>query len=378
MKIFYCIKSLTIVGGLEKIIVSKANWFSEHGHEVAIITTDQSDEAVTFNLNKSVKLIDLNINYYKQKSRPLLAKAFFYVANKWYHKRRLQYLLSFEKPDILVSTFGNEMPIICKIKDKSKHVLEFHNSKLLFNYCGHTRGFKGFLKRYFFRLLDHQINSFDKFVILCSHEVPLWNKDNCISIPNFIEAAKNSESLRNGDVVIAVGRLCEEKDYFSMLKAWAKINKENSRLRLIICGDGPLKDNLITLCEDLRISESVEFKGNVKDISQEYLNASILLLTSLHEGWGLCIAEAQSYGIPTIAFDCGGGVKELITNEYNGILVKDRDIEAFSNAVLGIISNPEKLNKLGFNAKKSSSLYSKDKVMTEWDNLFRELSGYKK
>lgn len=120
MKIIYCLPSTCSLGGVERIILSKANWLSEMGHDVCIITTDQQGKQPYFKISNMVKCYDLGINYNRNRRRSFIKKLFYFFYNSYQHKKRLKKLLMELRADIVISTFRNEMGFLPSIKDGSK------------------------------------------------------------------------------------------------------------------------------------------------------------------------------------------------------------------------------------------------------------------
>ena len=112
------------------------------------------------------------------------------------------------------------------------------------------------------------------------------------------------------------------------------------------------------------------FKSNMKE---EYLDASLFVLSSRYEGFGMVLLEAMSCGVPAVSFDCPCGPKDLITDGENGYLVEDDDIEKLADRIVYLIRHPEKRKEMGTMAYKRSADYSEDKIMKQWMELFSEV-----
>ena len=105
------------------------------------------------------------------------------------------------------------------------------------------------------------------------------------------------------------------------------------------------------------------------------MNSSMLLMTSIYEPFGLVLPEAMSCGLPVVAFDCPYGPAEIITDGVDGFLIKNRDVENFSNRVCQLIENKNLRIQMGQAAIKSSQRYKADKIMPQWKDLLVSLTS---
>ena len=128
MRILYNLIGTFNSGGMERIIIAKANTLAEMGYEVIIVTTDQRGRKSFYSLHPNVQTFDLNINYSANNGQ-LLKKVFCYPFKQWKHKKRLKVLLYNIDPDIIISAYGNEITIIHQIPTRAKKLLEIHFCK---------------------------------------------------------------------------------------------------------------------------------------------------------------------------------------------------------------------------------------------------------
>jgi len=131
-------------------------------------------------------------------------------------------------------------------------------------------------------------------------------------------------------LIIAVGRLWEQKDYPSLLMAVSDLACRSVKFRLAIIGDGPLRSELKELAYSLGIARQVDFLGVRHDVPALMSACDVFVLSSAWEGFGLVVAEAMACARVVVATD-SGGVKEVVGEA--GYLVKPRDSEALSGAI---------------------------------------------
>ena len=111
------------------------------------------------------------------------------------------------------------------------------------------------------------------------------------------------------------------------------------------------------------------------NIMEVYREHSIFLLTSKYEPFGLVLPEAMSYGLPVVAFDCPYGPADIITDEVDGYLIEDRDVELFAQRVGQLISDYDLRVKMGKAGIASSKRYLASRIMPQWIQLFEQLTS---
>lgn len=373
MKIVYCYPGMHYCGGIERVIVNKANYLVQHNYEVSIVTTDQQGRPSAFPLDKRVKCCDLGINYSLNWNRSFVKKVYHYFYDYVKHKRSLTAFLEKEKPDIVVSLFREEETILPRIKDGSKKIVEFHFSRAFFNYS-YRSGWRGYLDRYRYAKMLSAIREYDKFIILTQEDKPNWkNFKNIEVIPNASTFKCKDLALLESKKVIAVGRYVFQKGFNRLIQAWSLVDKEEKGWTLHIIGEGDLKNDLQRQINDLGLSHSVFLEGNSTNIQSEYLNASILVMSSVYEGLPMIMLEAMSCGLPVVSFTFPCGPRDLIVDGENGFLVPDGDIEGLANKLLYLIKHANERKEMGRKAYLNTENFSEEKIMNRWITLFNEL-----
>ena len=104
-----------------------------------------------------------------------------------------------------------------------------------------------------------------------------------------------------------------------------------------------------------------------------YCSCSILVLTSLFEPFGLVIPEAMSCGLPCISFDCPYGPRDIITDQEDGILVENANIEAMTKALERLMKDENLRRTMGEKAINNVKRYNQKTIMNQWEQLFRNI-----
>jgi glycosyltransferase involved in cell wall biosynthesis len=175
----------------------------------------------------------------------------------------------------------------------------------------------------------------------------VYSKDNVESLNVSIENRK-----AKAFTFLIMSIVHPSKGIHDAIEALGKIKKDVSDVMLIVCGgdeDKPYRKYLNDLIIKLNLVEQVSFRGFVDKPFEMYKIADTVLVCSKNEAWGRVAAEAMISGKPVIGYN-GGGTKEIITNNFNGLLYKD--INELTMSMKTVIQNRELVNNLTCNAKK--------------------------
>ncbi len=140
-------------------------------------------------------------------------------------------------------------------------------------------------------------------------------------------------------VVLAVGRLTQQKDLPTLLHAFALL-RERRPARLMILGDGDLREELTALCERLHIAENVALPGFVMNPFPYMARAGVLALTSVYEGLPGVLIQAMACGCPVVSTDCRGGSREILVDGKYGPLVPVGDAPSLADALTAQLQQP--------------------------------------
>jgi len=195
-----------------------------------------------------------------------------------------------------------------------------------------------------------------------------------VIIPNPVHAPKYDHYKISEEIqhIISVGRLCLQKDHTTLIKAFSKLQKKYSGLKLTIYGEGPERKNLEKLISDLNLSYSISLPGTTSDIEQKLFESDMFVFPSLYEGFPNALCEAMAIGLPVIGSDCSGNV-DVIKHNENGFIFKQKDVGDLYEQMLKLIENLSLRKQLSTQAKKISIDYSEDKIYAKWDGLLENI-----
>jgi glycosyltransferase involved in cell wall biosynthesis len=148
-------------------------------------------------------------------------------------------------------------------------------------------------------------------------------------------------------VVIGVGSLTKAKDFETLIRAFGKV-RATIPARLVILGEGEERKNLELLVKSLGLLEDVELTGFVENPFAYMSRATVFVLSSRWEGFGLVLAEALACGTPAISTNCPSGPSEILEDGKLGRLVAVGDVEGLAKEILeqlGQIPDPKRLRQ---------------------------------
>jgi glycosyltransferase involved in cell wall biosynthesis len=194
-------------------------------------------------------------------------------------------------------------------------------------------------------------------------------------IPNALPARRpaGTSELTN-PVVLTAGRLTHQKGYDLLIDAFARVAAQVDDWRLRICGTGLLRESLQRQIAEHGLGERVGMPGNVRRMGRAMRRASIFVLSSRWEGFGMVLIEAMSAGLPVVAFDCPHGPADIIEHGRTGLLVALGDTDALADAILELIGDPELRRRLGAAAARRAADYAIERVGPLWDDLLADLA----
>lgn len=141
-------------------------------------------------------------------------------------------------------------------------------------------------------------------------------------------------------VIVTAARLAKQKQLDNLLRAFAQLLTDTPA-RLIILGEGPLREELENLCQELNITESVWMPGYDANPYRYMAKCDLFVLASAWEGSPVALQEAMACGAAVIVTDAPGGMKDIVEYGRYGMLVPTNDTDALTQGMLEILTKPE-------------------------------------
>lgn len=389
MKIVYCTPSLYLAGGVERVLTTKVNYLAETlGHDVTVVLTDGAGRSPYYPLSQRVNVVQLDLGFERMWNQPLWRRVWIYLKGMRKYRKRLRSVLCEIRADIVVTTLRREINFLCDIKDGSRKVGELHVTRSHYRNFedNESNVFKRVIERIWSWQLVRKLKRLDALVVLTPNEIAYWPElDNVHCIPNplpwNISCERRMYDKGQGSVC-TVGRYSYQKGIDLLLEAWTEVHRLHPNWRLDVYGSGeraPYEQQarelgLLTGDEAVDGGAALRLYGADNDIRSRYEEHDFYVLPSRFEGFGMVIIEAESCGLPVVAFDCPTGPRELIADGQTGLLVANGDVKALAEAICHLIEHPEERKKMGQAASEAARPFVLESVMDKWLALFEKLN----
>jgi GalNAc-alpha-(1->4)-GalNAc-alpha-(1->3)-diNAcBac-PP-undecaprenol alpha-1,4-N-acetyl-D-galactosaminyltransferase len=358
-KIAFLIPSLS-TGGAERVVVTLANKFSNK-FEVYLIVINKIESV--YKINKNVNLIYLNENYTFSNS---IIEAIINNVNfinkiiKIVKTNQINILIGFTTSvNILTIISSKLIKIPCLISERNNPKVYVPNLfwRILRNFCyPFTNGL----------IVQTKVNKeFFKKIITENRIQIIFNPID----ENMISKIKDYKERDN--IILTVGRIDSNKNQRLLIEAFANLSADN--WKLVIVGDGHLREDLMRLASNLMISDKVHFVGNVNNVFDYYNHAKIFAFTSLSEGFPNALLEAMSFGLPCISSDCLSGPSEIINNNKNGYLFEVNNKSELESKLTKLMNNPILCKEFSSKAITSTNRFMSQEIYYQWENLITKL-----
>lgn len=239
----------------------------------------------------------------------------------------------------------------------------------------------GPIRSWYQRALEHALRSGDLLVAL-SHGVargavaqlgsscpPIEVIPNIGADRDAMDAALPVErGQSNGEpIVVGCGRLCEQKDFSTLIRAF-KLVLERRSARLWILGEGKERKRLESLAQTMGIATRVKFWGFVENPYPFFKRASVFVLSSRWEGFGNVIVEAMACGCPVVSTRCDFGPDEIIEHERSGLLVPVGDSAQMATAIENVVDKAELRERLRSHGFTRARDFEADVIIPKFTN----------
>lgn len=172
-------------------------------------------------------------------------------------------------------------------------------------------------------------------------------------------------------VLLSFGRLSWEKGFDTAIRAFALLNKRGSNAQFILAGGGPQRPALEQLAAELGVS--VRFTGVLTEEERiQVLNqATLVVVPSIWESFGLVILEAMQMGRPVVASRIEG-IPEVVADGKTGLLAAMKDPEAFCQAIEALLEDPNRAIQMGACGRKRAEQFTLQQNVTQYEELYNE------
>ncbi|MGO3184217.1 MAG: glycosyltransferase [Aequorivita sp.] len=377
-------------GGISKTILDRMNYLVENtDFEIHYLAEIESHKEQLDKLDNKISIHCLHLNEILKKKRPR-----FPIVDSIILRRRvkiaLQKYVDDIKPDIITSLDDRQLrKLIPFLKTNAVKIIEFRNS------INRKKLNEGFQKNKTISQKVKQCVSPSKLIY--PDDITIQNKyDYAVSLTK--EDLKDREALKinqeqiyntisieqgikpfkeRENIILAVGRLVEEKNFKDLIEAISLIKNELGSWKIHIYGNGGQEETLRQSIKEYGLENVIFLKGFTFTISEIYNTGKILISTSITESFGRTLLEALVYKTPVISYDCKCGPKEIIADKINGYLIEEYNVQDLSDKILKLISNPKLLNEFSDNTYRDLHKFEEGKIMQEWIEFYKSVAKSK-
>ncbi|MEV0201279.1 glycosyltransferase [Nonomuraea sp. NPDC050691] len=350
--VFACLDADTL-GGIQRVTHTLAQGLAERGHDVRVIGLHRSAAPFRYVAEPRYRRHLVSRAPSGRSGRLARARA----------DRRLARLLRACSPGFAVLTSPSVVARVAPLLPHALHSIgQYHGSYEHAGGCWHL----GSIRRHYPGL--------DQAVFLSEDDAWRFSEEallpNTWSLPNPLSAWPERVSTLEAPRVLGVGRLEGVKRFDRLITAFAASGAPRP-WELHLVGDGSELDRLRAHAAREGVADRVVFRGRVpaERMPGEYLAASLVALTSEHEGLPLTLLEAAAHGVPGVAFDVSGGVREA-----GPVLVPPGDTGAFALELGRLAGSPRERRRLGAAARARAEAFRLDRVLDAWETLFAHVT----
>lgn len=318
-------------GGAERVMVTIANVLVEKGHAVDLILV-QTKGPYLSDVHPSVRIVDLRAGRAVRSLVPLA---------RYLRTRRPRVLLSTRDHANTVALLARQISRVdTRVVIRIANVL---STSFACSQVGRARFILAPLVKRFYRRADEVI-AVSRGVAEDAIKFASLSRDHVVVINNPVQVDRVVERARAQleetwfvpgapPVVLGVGRLTEQKDFGTLIRAFALVIKERDA-RLIILGEGEERDKLESLVAELNLQSYVLMPGFATNPYAYMARAAVFVLSSKWEGFPNAMLEAIAVGTPIVATDCVAGPADILEDGRYGQLIPVGDHEAMARAIV--------------------------------------------
>ncbi len=196
-----------------------------------------------------------------------------------------------------------------------------------------------------------------------------------VQIPNAVPPLDDgAPAPLDAPLVIAAGRLTPQKGFDLLIRAWEPLARRHPEWRLRIHGSGKDRDALQAQIDAAGLGGAITLAGPTKHLGAAFAQASLFVLSSRFEGFGMVLVEAMGKGLPVVAFDCPRGPADIVTPGHDGLLVAAQDVAGLTAALEQLMTDPARRRAYGEAALGTAQAYLPAEIGARWEALLEELS----
>lgn len=381
MRIIIIHRSFALVGGAERVITEKANYLSDKGHQVMLVSYEQGQHVVPYQLHSMVQFKDLNCRFFTLSKYSVPLRLYRFILLKIHFKKLLRNIVVDYHPDVIVLASDWQFLInsVLAAAGKVPVIAEFHNAyDFITKKIGNIdNGIKDWVTRCYYKYSLRHFKRCAHLVALTENDAKHWRKhSNHVSvIPNPLTNYPDviDDVPKEYGRIICVGRLNAQKRIDRLISAFSMIADKYPEWHVDVFGEGDEETSLLRQIRNCHLEKRIILHAPTKTIYDEYKKSQFLVLSSAYEGFGLVLIEAMACGLPCVSFDCPSGPSEIIGNGVSGLLVKEGDVLDLSSKIEWMIAHEAERNEMAKKSRIAAMAYLPSTIMKEWESLYESV-----
>ena len=361
-------------GGIEKCISMLANALCDQ-YEVEIISTYKLYDQPAFLLDERIQIRYLLLDMKPNQQEFFQALKSFHILRAYKEYRKASQILKLKKKKMIEAIQNCDSDIIISTRDIHNKWLGKYGKKETIKIGwehNHPHGNQKYAKK-----IIKSVQNLDALVVVSPELKEFYGpkiKCPCLYIPNAIEDIPKKVSERMEKRLISVGRLSIEKGYTDLMDVFDIVHQQYPDWHLDIIGDGVERSAIEQKIKQNGLEQVVTLHGfqDKTYINQWLSNSSIYVMASHTESFGIVLLEAFSYGLPCVAFDSAEGANLLISNNWDGYLISNRDKNQMAKRICELIQNQNRRIIMGDNGRKKVEKYQIKEIKKEWISLLEK------
>ena len=361
-------------GGIERCISMLANALCDQ-YEVEIISTYKLYDQPAFLLDERIQIRYLLLDMKPNQQEFFQALKSFHILKAYKEYRKARQILKLKKKKMIEAIQNCDSDMIISTRDIHNKWLGKYGKKETIKIGwehNHPHGNQKYAKK-----IIKSVQNLDALVVVSPELKEFYGpkiKCPCLYIPNAIEDIPKKVSERTEKRLISVGRLSIEKGYTDLMDVFDIVHQQYPDWHLDIIGDGIERSTIEQKIKQNGLEQVVTLHGfqDKTYINQWLSNSSIYVMASHTESFGIVLLEAFSYGLPCVAFDSAEGANLLISNNWDGYLISNRDKNQMAKRICELIQNQNRRIIMGDNGRKKAEKYQIKEIKKEWISLLEK------
>ena len=352
-------------GGAELVLVTMSNELVK-SHEVSIVTFCTSQDEVFYKIDGRINVCYLDL--LKVSNGPIEG-----IRENLRRVKTLRKTVTSLSPDVIVSFLpeSNVLVLLGCLRLGVPIVVTEHTDPLGTKIGKPWEALRWFTYRHadVIVVLNQSIKSY----FSSRFSVPVIEIPNPVSIPAIDELEEGYDI--NKPYLITIGRQIESKKIQDVIYGFKKISESFKDWKLVIVGDGPLRNDLEKIKDDSGIGNRIVFTGLVESPGTLLKHAKIFVSASITEAFPMAICEAMASGLPVVVREYDKSVRDIVTDNVSGIIVEDSSVESLAAAMASLMGDEDKRNSLGISARKAMQKFTPSVVVKQWLDLFDNVAS---